>query len=154
MPVAGPAIWDENTVAIGYETTGPAAGFFVVTDDSGEELGVQYVKDPEAAHTDGLNIDLDTNLSGVKTVQVEWHCDANGNGEYDPNVDYAAGPRAGPTAIDFDATVTTATTTIVTADAGRTISSTSGSTSPGQPGFSLLSSLLAIAVIGVLIRRL
>lgn len=153
VPVAGPDHWDANTVSIGYETTGPAVGFFVVSDASGEILGTQFVEGREAAHTDGLTIDVDTNLSGVQTVQVEWHCDANGNGEYDPDVDYAAGPRAGPTSIDFDATVTTPMTTIATADAGRTMSPMSGATSPGQPGFSLLSSLLALVVIVILSRR-
>lgn len=153
VPVAGPDHWDANTVTIGYETTDPAVGFFVVSDASGETLGTQFVEDREAAHTDGLTIDLDTNLTGVKTVQVDWHCDANGNGEYDPDVDYAAGPHTGPTSIDFDATVTTPIKTIVTADSGRTMSPTSGATSPGQPVFSLLSSLLAVVVIIILSRR-
>lgn len=152
VPVAGPAHWDADTVSIGYETTGPAAGFFVVSDDSGKIIGTQYVEEREAGHTDGLTIDLKTNLSGVETVQVNWHCDANGNAEYDPDVDYAAGPRAEPTAIDFGAVATTPMTTNVNEDTGQSMSPTSDATSPGQPGFSYLSSLLAIVGIIVLIR--
>lgn len=154
VPTIGTTFWDADMVTIGFETTAPTVGFFVVTDGTGDRLGVEYVADREAGHTDGLPIELAENLSGVQTVQVDWHCDANGNGEYDPEVDYAAGPRAGPTSIDFEATVTTPMTTMVTADAGRTSTEpTNGASTPGQPGFTILSSLLAAVVIVLLSRR-
>lgn len=164
IPVMGRATWDSNTISIGYDTTGPMVGFFVVSNSSGAILGVEPVDASAPVHVDGIRIDLNSSLTGVRTVQVDWYCDANGNGELDPASDSPAGARAGPTRIDFNATFNTANTPVETADWIRTptepIGTETPSTSesnppstPGQPGFTSLLSLITIVTTALLLRR-
>lgn len=163
IPTVGRTFWDVNSVAIGYETTGPADGFFVASDRSGEILGVtrQAVRSP--VHVDGLRIDLETNLTGVRTVRVDWYCDVDGNGELDPDIDSPAGVAAGPTSIDFDATYDMQTAHAVT-DWVRTTTEPTDSerppptpsnraTTPGQPGFISLVALLTIVGVALMAGR-
>ncbi len=164
VPAIGRTFWDADSVAIGYETTGAVDGFFVASDPSGEVFGVEPATTRSPGHVDGLRIDLGTNLTGVRTVRVDWYCDVDGDGELDTDSDSPAGAVAGPTSIDFDATFDTPTTPVETADWIRTTAGPTGSEppptprtartrSPGQPGFTPLLALLAVVAVALLTGR-
>lgn len=106
-------IWDPDVIRIGYTLPTDASVFFVAyengTHENGTVLGVEHDWNdgdyPIAA--DGASVELGRPLSGEHTVSVVAHADADGDGEFDRQVDPAClndGElvRAGPSTFDFD----------------------------------------------------
>lgn len=78
--------WSSDTLRLGYGLPANASVFFVAY-ENGTVLGVTHVTTNETVAADGDTFPLNTQLSGMHTINVKLYEDTNGNGNFDPKAD-------------------------------------------------------------------